>query len=120
MKTIKSYQDLLVWQKSMALAVSVYLFTQQFAAEERYGITSQLRRAAVSIPSNIAEGHARNTKGEYLQQLGVASGSLAEIETQVMLSHSLGYATEEGAQIMLRQTAEVGRLLGGLLRSLSR
>lgn len=81
-------------------------------------MTSQLRRAAVSIPSNIAEGHARNTKGEYRQQLGVASGSLAELETQVLLSRSLGYLTKEGAKSMLSQTAEVGRLLGGLLRSL--
>jgi len=116
---IKSYQDLVVWQKAMTLAEEVYRQTVEFPVTERYGLVTQMRRAAVSIPSNIAEGHARNTKGEYRQQTGVASGSLAELETQVLLSRNLGYLANSAADALLNQCSEVGRLLGGLLRSLS-
>ena len=86
MKSLRSYRELTVWQKSIDLAVKIYRITRRFPAEERYGITSQMRRAASSVPANIAEGQARRTTGEFLQALGVARGSLAELETFLVLS----------------------------------
>jgi four helix bundle protein len=91
MKALKSFRELIVWQKSMELVEAVYLHTRSFPREEIYGLTSQLRRAAVAIPSNIAEGQSRNTSGEFLQFLGISIGSLAELETQVELAFRLRY-----------------------------
>ena len=93
---MKHYKDLLVWQKAIALVTQVYVVTRSFPREERYGLTSQIRRAAVSVPSNIAEGQARLTPGEFRQSLGIAKGSLAELDTQLIIAENLGYLTESG------------------------
>lgn len=118
MNRIKSFKDLHAWQKSMELAVMVYEVTVEFPKEERYGIVSQMRRSAISIPSNIAEGHSRNTTGEYIQFLGIAKGSLAELETLIMISLRLGYIDELRSQVALEHCTQAGRLLNGLIRSL--
>jgi four helix bundle protein len=113
---MKHYKDLLVWQKAIAMVTQVYIVTRSFPREELYGLTSQIRRAAVSVPSNIAEGQARLTPGEFRQFLGVARGSLAELDTQLIIATNLGYLTETGS--LFEQLAEVGRMLSGLLASL--
>ncbi len=110
------YKDLIVWQKAITLVTDVYRATQQFPKEELFGLVSQMRRAAVSIPSNVAEGQARLTQGEFRQFLGHARGSLAELETQLLISQNLGYLP--GSPGLFEQVAEVGRLLNGLLASL--
>src|ERR1700758_1583568 len=88
---VQSYRDLVVWKKSMALVLNVYRYTQAFPKIETYGLTSQLRRAAVSVPSKIAEGQARLSTGEFKQFLGNARGSLTEVETQILIARGLGY-----------------------------
>jgi four helix bundle protein len=118
--TVKSYRDLIAWKKSMVLVREVYLRTQGFPATEVYGLTSQLRRAAVSIPSNIAEGHGRRSTGEFKQFLGHARGSLAEVETQVLIAQDLHYLNVEQTEKLLTSIAEVGRIMNGLLVSLDR
>jgi four helix bundle protein len=119
MKTkIQSFKDLHVWQKAMGLANSIYEVTSAFSKAERYGLVSQMRRAAVSIPSNIAEGNSRNTTGEYRQFLGIAKGSHAELETLILLSCKIGYLTELKTSELLELSSEVGRMLNGLIRSL--
>ena len=96
----------------------IYSSTRSFPKEEVYGITSQIRRAGVSIPANIAEGQARNTKGEFLQFLGIAQGSLAELETLLEISRDLGYLTSPDVEGLLGKCGEIGKLLAGLKRSL--
>ena len=118
MSTLKSYQDLEVWKKSIELAEMVYLASAKFPPEERFGMTSQVRRAAVSVAANIAEGAERHGTGEFLQFLGIASGSLAETETFLILARRLGMATPEQVAPLLNQAGEVGRMLNGLKRSL--
>jgi four helix bundle protein len=113
---MKHYKDLLVWQKAIALVANVYVVTRSFPREELYGLTSQVRRAAVSVPSNIAEGQARLTPGEFRHFLGIARGSLAELDTQLIIAEKLGYLTETGP--VFEQLAEVGRMLSGLISSL--
>ena len=115
---LQSYRDLEVWQQSMALAETVWRLSARFPAEERYGMTSQLRRAATSIPANIAEGAERHGTKEFLQFLGIASGSLAETETFLLLSERLALLPSDRVKDTLGQTATVGRLLHGLKRSL--
>lgn len=114
---IKDYKELVVWQKAMELVIAIYKATNTFPNEELYGLTSQIRRAAVSVPSNIAEGQGRQTRGEFRQFLGQARGSLAELETQLLIAHSLGYL--EDCSELLAQRVEVARLLNGLLNSLT-
>ena len=111
------YKSLLVWQKAIALVTEVYVVTRSFPRDELYGLTSQIRRAAVSIPSNIAEGQARLTPGEFRQFLGVARASLAEMDTQLIIAENLGYLTETGP--LFEQVAEVSRMISGLLSSVS-
>ena len=118
MNPLKSYQDLEVWKKSIELAESVYQISTRFPPEERFGVTSQVRRTAVSVAANIAEGAERHGTGEFLQFLGIASGSLAELETILILVHRLQMVTSEQAARLLEQAGEVGRLLNGLKRSL--
>jgi four helix bundle protein len=103
----------------MDLGTVIYQLTQAFPADERFGLTTQLRRASVSVPSNIAEGHGRMTRGEYLQFLGHARGSLTEIETQVMLSTRLGYISEEKCQDCLARILSLRRMLSALISSLN-
>ncbi|MDE0040911.1 MAG: four helix bundle protein [Candidatus Poribacteria bacterium] len=97
----------------------MYRLTQQFPAEERYGITSQMRRAAASIPANIAEGQARRSTGEFLQSLGVARGSLAELETFLILSARLDMITQEDSERLLSDCIEINKMLNALIKSLS-
>jgi four helix bundle protein len=109
-----SCRELQVWRLSMLLAIEIYRITKNFPSDERFGLISQLRRAAVSIPSNIAEGQARYSQREFLRFISNARGSLAEVETQLLLSTGLGYVPESEMQTLTRRTAEVGRLLNGL------
>jgi len=115
---VQSYRELIAWQKAMDFAAEVYRVTRRFPKEELYGVTSQLRRAAISVPSNIAEGQGRQTTGEFRQFLGHARGSLLETETQILLSERLEYLGHETTEGLLKQSAEVGRILNGLLNSL--
>jgi four helix bundle protein len=115
---VKSYRDLLVWQKAMLLAEAVYVATRELPKEEVYGLTAQMRRAAVSVVSNIVEGQARQTRGEFLQFLGHARGSLAELETQIILAARLSLLTPTVERSLLDLIADVGRLLNGLRNSL--
>ena len=91
----RSYKDLKVWQSGIQLVKDVYVLTRDFPTEEKFGLTSQMRRAAVSVPSNIAEGQARNSTAEFLQFLAIAQGSLAELETQVIVSMELGFCNRD-------------------------
>jgi four helix bundle protein len=116
---IKSHRDLIAWQKAMNLVVAIYNTTKGFPKDEIYGLISQMRRAAVSVPANIAEGQGRRQKGEYRQFLGNARGSLLELDTHLELALRLEYVETEQYSIILEQVQEVGRLVNGLLRSLS-
>ena len=115
---VQSYRDLIAWQKAMDLVNAVYCCTQTFPKAETYGLVSQLRRAAVSVPSNIAEGHARQSTGEFKQFLGHAYSSLMEIETQILIAERLGYLDSTKSVSLLERTAEIGKILNGLLRAL--
>lgn len=110
------YRELIAWQKAMDLVTHVYDMTKRFPDDERFGLVSQMRRCAVSIPSNIAEGQARNTTGEFKQFIGVARGSIAELTTQILIAERLGYL-QEGTQT-IEKAEEVGRILTGLSQSL--
>jgi four helix bundle protein len=116
---VRSYRDLIAWQKSMDLVIAVYRTTQVFPKEETYGLISQLRRAAVSVPSNIAEGHARLTSGEFRQFLGHSLGSLTEIETQILIALRLGYVDVTVSGRLIERTDEIGKVVRGLLQSIS-
>jgi four helix bundle protein len=116
----RSYRDLQVWQKSMVLARDVYDLTKRFPSEEKFGLASQMRRCAVSIPSNIAEGHARQGTAEFQHSVSIAMGSVAELETQVILSADLGYTEESPRDHLLTELDTLGRMLRGLLASLAR
>ena len=118
MTTLSSYRDLLVWQKSLDLVERVYRLTQRLPQTEIYGLSSQMRRAAVSIPSNIAEGQSRNSTGEFLQALGVAKGSLAELETQLLITTRLTYLAEGDVAATLALCEEISKMLNGLMKSL--
>jgi len=119
MTPLKNFQDLIVWQKSMALVKLIYQHTSSFPKEEMYGLTSQMRRAAVSIPANIAEGQSRNTTGEFSQFLGIAKGSLAELQTLILLSVNLDFLTQNNSSNLLMNCEEVAKMLNGLQKSLS-
>ena len=117
---VRSYKDLVAWQKSMDLVTAVYRASLGFPKEEIFGLVSQIRRAAVSVPSNIAEGHARTSKKEFQYFLSNARGSLAELETQLTIAHQLAYIDETGINQLLDRLGEVGRILNGLLAALKR
>ena len=114
----QSYRNLVVWQKSMQLVTEVYRFTEAFPKTEMFGLSSQLRRAVVSVPSNIAEGQGRDSTKEFLHHLSIAYGSLMETETQIQIAANLMYIEQGLADRLLDKCGEVGRLLNGLLRSL--
>jgi len=114
----QSYRDLVAWQKAMQLVTLVYRSTQMFPDGERYGLTNQLRRAAVSVPSNIAEGQARYSQKEFRHFLRQARGSLAEMEIQLLISRTLGYLSAKSAAPLLGSAAELGRILNGLIASI--
>jgi len=115
---IKSYRDLLVWQKSMDLVVACYEITKKFPSQEMYGLVSQIRRAAVSIPANIAEGHGRKHRGDFLHHLSIARGSLLELETHFLIAARLGYLQPPEVENILRLTDELGRMVSGLIQKL--
>ncbi|WP_395684236.1 four helix bundle protein [Dokdonella sp.] len=115
---IQSYRDLLVWQKAMQLAEEVYAMSTRLPDIEKYGLASQMRRAAVSIPSSLAEGHARSSTKEFARYVSIAMGSLAEIDTQLQLSARLGYMSEADIFSLLERCDEQGRMLRGLRKSL--
>ncbi|HZR27449.1 MAG TPA: four helix bundle protein [Terriglobales bacterium] len=115
----RSYRDLVVWQKSMQLVTDIYKATRTFPREEIYGLTSQIRRAAVSVPSNIAEGQGRRTASDFHNFLGHARGSLMEVETQILIAQNLEYCSEKTAARLLDQAADIGRALNGLMNSLT-
>jgi four helix bundle protein len=117
---LKSFQELIVWQKAMDLVEEVYRVSGGFPREELYGLTSQLRRAAVSIPSNVAEGQGRHTTADFLRHLSIAYGSLLELETQILIATRLTYLPMERCSAVLNKSGEVGRLMNGLRSSLAR
>ena len=119
MTYLSSYRELIVWQKSMDLTVRIYALTRSFPTAERYGITSQMRRSASSIPANIAEGQARRSTGEFVQSLGVARGSLAELETFLTLSTKLEMTTPEQCRCLFEDCAEINKMLNALIKSLT-
>lgn len=116
---VRNYADLIAWQKAMDLVEAVYNVSAVFPREELYGLTTQIRRAAVSIPSNIAEGQGRWTTGEFMQFLGVANGSLREVETQLHVAVRLKFVTQSDTDAAFALAAEVGRLIYGLRNSLT-
>ena len=119
-REIRSYRDLIAWQRAISLVTEVYTITATFPSREMCGLTNQLRRASVSIASNIAEGHGRATSGEFLQFLGQARGSLCEVETQIVIAHELEYITRKQEQRLSGKTDELGRILSGLIASIQR
>ncbi len=112
------HKDLKVWQKSIDLVEKVYLLTQSFPKEEKYGLTSQIRRAVISVSSNIAEGAARKNKKEFNQFLYIAVGSLAEIDTQIIISKRLNYISSGTEEKILYEIKEIRKMLFGLINSL--
>ncbi len=117
-RVIRDFRDLEVWQRAMDLVVEVYRVTKSFPSEERYGLTAQSRRAATSVPSNIAEGRGRFGLGGFIYHLSVATGSLMEVETQLLIAQRLEYFQLDEARRMLDRAAEVRRLLAGMVRAL--
>lgn len=120
MTEIKSFRDLHVWQNAMDIVTDVYNLTSKFPASEQFGLTSQMRRAAVSIPSNIAEGKHRGTRKDYRQFLLIAFGSIAELETQLEISKRLKYINPDGYEDMLIRLQELSRMQNRLIDSLSK
>src|SRR6059058_4745617 len=117
--TTRSYKDLVVWQKGIALAKLLYGLTRSFPSEEKFGIVAQMRRAAVSVPSNIAEGQARRTTGEFIQFLSHAEGSVAELDTQLILSIELKFCSSVTAEPTFALINEIRRMLNALRRKLA-
>jgi four helix bundle protein len=115
---VRCYRDLVAWQRSIELVTEIYQSTRSFPDNERFGLTAQIRRAAVSIPSNIAEGQGRCTTGEFRQFLGHARGSLLEVETQLVIARNLGFLDEQNNTFLFERVAEIGRILNGLINSL--
>ena len=113
------YCDLIVWQKAMDLVTAIYKVTADFPGAERFGLTSQIRRAAVSVPSNIAEGHGRKVTGAYLNHISIALGSIMELETQILIADRLGFMDSDTCTQLLSQSDEIGKMLGGLKKSIS-
>ena len=116
--SVRDFRDLIVWQKAMDLAEAVYKVTKDFPRDEQFGLTSQIRRAVVSVASNIAEGQGRTSGNEFLHHLSIARGSLCEVQTQIMLAARFSYVNRGDCQTVLAQADEVGRLLRGLSRTI--
>jgi len=115
---MKTHKDLEVWKKSIEMVTKIYSLTRNFPKEELYGLTNQMRRAAVSVPSNIAEGAGRNSNKELMQFLFIASGSLAELETQIIIANNLGYLNNEQKVEIIQQISNIFKMLSGLKQSL--
>ena len=115
---VKSFRDLLVWQRAIQLSVAIYRLTQGFPREEVYGVTSQMRRSAVSVPSNIAEGHGRLSTGEYRQFLGIARGSNFELQTQLEIARALEFGNSKLLDEAEGLSHEVGKMIHGILEGI--
>ena len=115
---VKSFRDLLVWQRAIQLSVAIYRLTQGFPREEVYGVTSQMRRSAVSVPSNIAEGHGRLSTGEYRQFLGIARGSNFELQTQLEIARALEFGNSKLLDEAEGLSHEVGKMIHGVLEGI--
>ncbi len=113
------YSDLQVWKKAVDLVTDIYRLTAVFPADEKFGLVSQIRRAAVSIPANIAEGHGRKATNAFLNHLSIANGSLMELETHIQVSLRLGFVSEPGIIDILSKTEEIGKMISGLRNSLA-
>lgn len=116
---VRSYKDLIVWQKAMDLVELVYHLTKLFPKDEQYGLSNQLRRAAVSIPSNIAEGQARNSTAEFRNFLSIARGSLAELETQLLIAERLNYIEQEKLAGLMNIQTEINKMINALMNKLA-
>ena len=116
----RPHRKLEVWQRAMALVIRIYDLTKGFPNSEAYGLSSQMRRSAVSVPCNIAEGAARKSKAEFLQFLNIAQGSLSELDTQLELAYMLGYIDAESQQVTLAEITTIFRMLSGLVRSVKK
>jgi len=112
---IRGIKDLIVWQKSVALAVKIYQVTKKYPREEIYGLTSQIRRAAISIPSNIAEGHGKRSRLSFASHIDIALGSAAELETQLEISIKIGFLSQSDSDSLLAELNEIVKMLYGLL-----
>ncbi len=115
---MRSYHDLIVWQRSVEFVIAVYEVTRNFPSSEKYGLISQIQRAAVSIPSNIAEGQARNTPAAFANHVDIALGSAAELETQLLIALKIGYLEQPAYDKLVTELTEINRMLYGLLRRL--
>ncbi len=118
MNTIKNYRDLIVWQKAMVLVNKVYKISTEFPEQEKYALTSQLRRSVVSVPSNIAEGYGRRSSGDYIRFLNIAMGSLYEMQTQLEIALNQNYSKKEAFDILYEDSREVERMLSSLINKL--
>ncbi len=118
MGKVRSYRELAAWQKAISLVTEIYKASQDFPKEEIFGLTSQIRRAAVSIPSNIAEGQGKLSRKEFIYFLGNSRASLMEVETQLIISQNLDYLGKDGLNSLLALSAELGKILNGLLSAL--
>lgn len=116
---VNSHKDLLVWQRSMDLVESIYRTTARLPTSEQYGLVAQMRRSAVSVPSNIAEGYGRQATGEYRHHLSFSRGSLLELETQLLLCRRLNYMQKDEVDAVLEEIAEISKMLGSLISKLS-
>ena len=113
-----NFKELLVWQKSVQFVTEIYVVTKDFPSEEMYGLTSQLRRASISIPSNIAEGNSRRSKADYIQFLKIARGSCAEVETQVHIAKNLNYINDGTFSNVILKLTEIAKMINGLINFL--
>ena len=116
---MKSYRDLLIWQKAMELVTKIYNHTKSFPKEERYGLTLQLRRSSVSLPSNMAEGYGRNSTQDYIRFLRIANGSLFELQTQLDIARNLKFLSEDSFSLLFEQSREIERMLSSLIRKIN-
>ena len=117
---MKSYRDLVVWQKSMRLVTQIYLITKELPKEELYGLTSQIRRSAVSLPCNMAEGYGRNSTNDYIRFLQIACGSLYEVQTQLEICYNLEYISKEIFNEIYEKSREIERMLNSLIRKIKK
>ncbi len=118
MGKMRSHRDLVVWQRAMTFVQRVYEATESFPPHETYNLVSQLRRAAVSIPANLAEGHGRRTDGAFARHVDIALGSTAEVDTLLQLAHDLGYLSQEHLEILMEDLEQIGRMLQSLYKTL--
>ena len=116
---MKTYRDLIVWQKAMKLVTEIYRHTKSFPEDERFGLTSQLRRCSISIPSNVAEGYGRNSTQDYIRYLRIANGSLFELQTQLEIALNLGFLSDESFSILFESSREIERMLSSLIKKIN-